>query len=133
MKKVDLSRDGWFRDETDGLKLQGHSDMKEKRKSQAKGKEIDLVEQREAIDERPQGLSAMVAKIQMDDISSDEEVLERSDDNNDNDFANESESSDPDSSDSSSRFLLKINRSNGLCVFDEVQTLIVLTIYTDLY
>ena len=106
---------------------------KKKKKSQAKGKEIDLVEQREVIDERPQGLSAMVAKIQMDDISSDEEVLERSDDNNDNDFANESESSDPDSSDSSSRFLLKINRSNGLCVFDEVQTLIVLTIYTDLY
>ena len=62
MKKVDLSRDGCFRDETDRLKLQGHSDMKEKRKSQAKGKEIDLVKQREAIDERPQGLSAMVTK-----------------------------------------------------------------------
>ena len=111
----------------------GHSDMKEKRKSQAKGKEIDLVEQREAIDERPQGLSAMVAKIQMDDISSDEEVLEGSEDNNDNDFANESESSDPDSSDSSGRFLLKINRSNDLCVFDEVQTPTVLTIQTGFY
>ena len=132
MKKVDLNRDGWFRDETNGLKLQGYSDMKEKRKSQAKGKEIDLVEQREAIDERPQGLSAMVAKIQMD-ISSDEEVLEGSDDNNDNDFVNESESSDPDSSDSSGRFLLKMNLSNGLCVFDEVQTPTVLTIHTDLY
>ena len=106
--------------------------MKEKRKSQAKGKEIDLVEQTEVIDERPQGLSAMVAKIQMD-ISSDEEVLEGSDDNNDNDFVNESESSDSDSSDSSGRFLLKMNRSNGLCVFDEVQTPTVLTIHTDLY
>ena len=72
-------------------------------------------------------------KIQMDDISSDQEVLKGSDDNNDNDFANESESSDPDSSDSSSRVLLKINRSNGLCVFDEVQIPTVLTIQTDFY
>ena len=63
--------------------------MKEKRKSQAKRKEVDLAEQSKAIDERPQGLSAMVAKIQMDDISPDEELLERSDDNNDIDFASE--------------------------------------------
>ena len=55
----------------------------------------------------------------MDDISSDEEVLEGSDDNNDTDFASESESSDSDSSASSDRFLLKINRSNGLYIFDE--------------
>ena len=69
--------------------------MKEKRKSQAKGKEVDLVKQSKAIDERPQRLSAVVAKIQMDDISSDEEELEESD-NNDTDFASESDSSDSD-------------------------------------
>ena len=67
--------------------------MKEKRKSQAKGKEVDLVKQSKAIDERPQRLSTVVAKIQMDDISSDEEELEQTD-NNDTDFASESDSSD---------------------------------------
>ena len=67
--------------------------MKEKRKSQAKGKEVDLVKQSKAIDERPQRLSTVVAKIQMDDISSDEEELEESD-NNDSEFASESDSSD---------------------------------------
>ena len=46
---------------------------KGKRKSQVKGKEVDLVKQRKKIDERPQRLSAVVAKFQMDDISSDEE------------------------------------------------------------
>ena len=69
--------------------------MKEKRKSQAKGKEVDLVKQSKAIDERPQRLSAVVAKVQMDDISSNEEELEESD-NNDTDFPSESDSSDPD-------------------------------------
>ena len=64
--------------------------MKEKRKSQAKGKEVDLVKQSTATDERPQRLSAVVAKIQMNDISPDEEELEESD-NNDTDFASESE------------------------------------------
>ena len=65
--------------------------MKGKRKSQAKGKEVDLVKQSKAIDERPQRLSAVLAKIQMDDISLDEEELEESD-NNDTDFAIESDS-----------------------------------------
>ena len=37
--------------------------MKGKGKSQAKGKEVDLVEQSKAIDEKPQGLSTVVAKI----------------------------------------------------------------------
>ena len=46
---------------------------KGKRKSQAKGKVVDLVKQRKKIDERPQRLSAVVAKVQMDDISLDEE------------------------------------------------------------
>ena len=67
--KVDL------RDETNGLKLfwykcpQVTSLMKEKRKSQAKGKEIDLVEQSKATDEGdwPQRLIAVIAKIQMDE------------------------------------------------------------------
>ena len=69
MTKVDPSRDGWLRDETNGLKpfwyecSQLPTPMKEKRKSQAKGKEVDLVEQNKATDERPQGLSAVVAKI----------------------------------------------------------------------
>ena len=95
MKKLDPSRDGWCKDETNGLRRfwyecsQLPTPMKEKRKSQAKRKEVDLAEQSKAIDERPQGLSAMVAKIQMDDISPDEELLERSDDNNDIDFASE--------------------------------------------
>ena len=98
MTKVDPSRDGWLRDETNGLKpfwyecSQLPTSMKGKRKSQAKGKEVDLVEHGKAIDERPQRLSAVVAKIQMDDISSDEEVLERSDNNHDSDCANESDS-----------------------------------------
>ena len=90
--------------------------MKEKRKLQAKGEGVDLVEQSKAIDERPQGLSGVIVKIQIDNISSDEEVLEGSDDSNDTDFASESESS---GSDTSDRFLLKINRSSGLCIFDE--------------
>ena len=55
------------------------------------GKEIDLVKQSKTIDESPQRLNAVVAKIQMDDISSDEEELEESD-NNDTDFASESDS-----------------------------------------
>ena len=54
--------------------------MKEKRKSQGKGKEVDLVKQSKEIDERPQGL----------DIGTDEEELEESD-NNDTDFESESE------------------------------------------
>ena len=94
--KVDPCRAGWLRDETNGLKpfwyecRQLPSSMKEKRKSQAKGKEVDLVKQSTATDERPQRLSAVVAKIQMNDISPDEEELEESD-NNDTDFASESE------------------------------------------
>ena len=67
--------------------------MKGKRKSQAKRKEVDLVEQSKAIDERPQRLSVVVAKIQMDDISSDEKELEESDDN-DTHLASESDDSD---------------------------------------
>ena len=58
----------------------------------------------------------MVAKIQMIDILSDEKLLEESDDKNDTDFASEKNSSDSDSLD---RFLLKINRSNGLYIFGE--------------
>ena len=69
--------------------------MKGKRKSQAMGKEADLGKQSKAVDESPQLLSTVVAKIQMDDISSDEEELEESD-NNDTDFASESDSSDSD-------------------------------------
>ena len=96
--KEDPCRAGWLRDETNGLKpfwyecRQLPSSMKEKRKSQAKGKEVDLVKQSTATDERPQRLSAVVAKIQMNDISPDEEELEESD-NNDTDFASESDSS----------------------------------------
>ena len=66
--------------------------MKEKRKSQPKEKEVDLVKQSKAIAERPQRLSAAVAKIEMDDISSEEEELKESD-NGDTDFASESDSS----------------------------------------
>ena len=66
--------------------------LKGKRKPQAKGREVDIVEQSKAIDERPQGLSDVVAKIQMDDIPSDEEELDESDDN-DTDFASESDRS----------------------------------------
>ena len=63
------------------------------KKSQAKQEEVDLVEQSKAIDERPQRLSALVAKIQMDDISSEEEELEKSD-NSDTTFASKSVNSD---------------------------------------
>ena len=65
--------------------------MKEKRKSQTKGKEVDLVKQSKTINERPQQLSAIVANIQMCDISSDEE---EESDNNGTEFARESDSSD---------------------------------------
>ena len=47
-----------------------------KKKIQAKGREVDLVEQSKKIDKRPQRLSAVSVKIQMDDISSDVEDLE---------------------------------------------------------
>ena len=66
--------------------------MKEKQKSQAKGKEVDLVKQSKAIDEWPQRLSAVVAKIHMEN-STDEEELEESD-NNGTDFSSENDSSD---------------------------------------
>ena len=69
--------------------------MKEKRKSQAKKKELNLVEQSRTTEERPQQLSAMVEKIQMEDISSEGKELEESDDN-DTDFATQSDSSDAD-------------------------------------
>ena len=69
--------------------------MKGKRKSQAKGKEVDLVEQSKVIDERPQRFSAAVAKIQMDDASSDEEESEESD-NDDTDLKSKSDNSDSD-------------------------------------
>ena len=64
-----------------------------KKKSQAKGKEVDLVKQSKAINENPQQLSAIVANIQMCDISSDEE---EESDNNGTEFARESDSSDSD-------------------------------------
>ena len=60
--------------------------MRRKRKSQAIGKEVNLVKQSKATDESLQRLGAVVAKIQMDDTSLDEEELEESD-NNDTDFA----------------------------------------------
>ena len=66
-----------------------------KRKSQTKGKEVDLVKQSKVIDERPQRLSAVVAKIRLDDKWLDEEELEESD-NNDTDFASDGDSSDSD-------------------------------------
>ena len=66
-----------------------------KRKSQAKGKEVDLVKQSKVIDERPQRLSAVVAKIRLDDKWLDEKELEESD-NNETDFASDSDSSDSD-------------------------------------
>ena len=56
--KVDPCRAGWLRDETNGLKLfwyecrQLSTLLKGKRKLQANGKEISLVEQNKAIDER---------------------------------------------------------------------------------
>ena len=58
--KADHCGGGGLRDETIRLKLfrcecsQLLSSMKGKRKSQAKGKDVDLVEQSKAIDERPQ-------------------------------------------------------------------------------
>ena len=125
MNKVDASRDSWFRDDTNGLKpfwyecSQLTTPIKANRKSEANGNKVGLVEQSETFDEAPQGLSAMVAKIQMGDISSDKNVLEESDNNNDTEVESESGGSDSDSSDSSDRFLLKINCSNGLCIFDE--------------
>ena len=61
---------------------------------QREKKQIQLNKEK-AIDERPQRLSAVVAKIQMDDISSGAEELEEND-NNDTDFSSESDSSDPD-------------------------------------
>ena len=97
--KVDPCRAGWLRDETNGLKLfqyecsQLPTSMKGKRKSQAKRKEVDLVEQSKEIDERPQRLNVVVAKIRMNDISSDEKELEESDDN-DTHLASESDDSD---------------------------------------
>ena len=69
--------------------------MKGKRKSQAKGKEVDLIEQSKAIYERPERFSAAVAKIQMDDLSSDEKESEESD-NDDTDLTSKSENSDSD-------------------------------------
>ena len=62
MTKVGPCRAGWLRDETNGLKpfwyecRQLPTSMKGKRKSQGKGKEVDLVKQSKEIDERPQGL-----------------------------------------------------------------------------
>ena len=102
IKKVEPSRTAWLRDETIKTILvwiwmyecsQPPSSMKWKRKSQAKGREVDLIEQSKAIDERTRQLNAVVAKIQMDDISSDEEELEESDDN-ETKFASESDGSD---------------------------------------
>ena len=72
--KVEPCRAGWLRNETNGLKLfwyecrQLPTSVKGKTKSQTKGKEVDLVKQSKAIDERTQRLSAVVAKIQMDNI-----------------------------------------------------------------
>ena len=96
--KVEPCRARWLRDEANGLKpfqyecSQLPTSMKEKRKSQPKEKEVDLVKQSKATAERPQRLSAAVAKIEMDDISSEEEELKESD-NDDTDFASESDSS----------------------------------------
>ena len=69
--------------------------MKGERKSQGKGKKVDLVKQSKTIDKRPQRISVVVAKIHMDDISQDEKDLEDRD-NNDTDFASESDSSNSD-------------------------------------
>ena len=83
--KVDPCRARWLRDETNGSKpfwyecSQLPTSMKGNRKSQAKGKEVDFVKQSKTIVERPQRLSSVVAKVQTDDISSDEEELEKSD------------------------------------------------------
>ena len=74
-----LWRAGWLREETNGLKpfwyeySQLPTSMKGNRKSQAKGKEVDLVKQSKAIDGRPQQLGAVAAKIQMDNIASEKE------------------------------------------------------------
>ena len=111
MIKVDPSTARWLRDKTNGLKpfwyecSQLPTSMKGK-KPKAKRQDVDLVEQSKVIDERPQELGALVAKFQMDGISSDGEILEESDDNNDTDFASKSDSSDSD-------------RSNGLYILDE--------------
>ena len=90
-------RHGWLIDETKTFWYeysQLPTSMKGKRKSQTKGKETDLVEQSKAIDERPQQLSAVVTKIQIEDITLDEEELEEGDNNNDTKFENESDMSD---------------------------------------
>ena len=56
--KVDLSRAHWLRHETNKRKLMWYESsqlsMKGRRKSQGKGKEVDLAEQSKVIDERPQ-------------------------------------------------------------------------------
>ena len=60
--KEDPCRAGWLRDETNGLKPFWYecsrlpASIKGKRKSQAKGKEVDLVKQSKTIDEIPQQL-----------------------------------------------------------------------------
>ena len=66
-----------------------------KKKIQAKGREVDLVEQIKEIDKRAQRVSAVLVKIQMDDMSSDVEDLEEID-NYDNDIASKSDSLDSD-------------------------------------
>ena len=103
IKKVDTCRAGWLRDKTNWLKpfwyewSQLPTSVKGKEKKIAsKGIEVDLTLQSKAIDERPQQLSAMVAKVQMDDISPDEEELEESDDGIDMDFPSEIDCSDSD-------------------------------------
>ena len=100
--QVDPCIAGWLRDKTNGLKPvwyecnQQPISTKRKRKSQAKVKIVDLVEQSNTTDERPQRLSVVIAKVQIDNISLGEERLEESDGNNDTDFARESDSSDSD-------------------------------------
>ena len=55
--------------------------------------EVDLPDQSKAIAKRTQRLSGVVVKLRIDDISSDKEGFEKSDDGIDNDLANESDSS----------------------------------------
>ena len=74
MIKVDPSTARWLRDKTNWLKpfwyecSQLPTSMKGK-KPKAKRQDVDLAEQSKVIDERPQQLSALIAKIQMDGIS----------------------------------------------------------------
>ena len=68
-------------------------EMKKKITGKGNRREVELIEQSKAIDERTRQLNAVVAKIQMDDISSDEEELEESD-YNETELASESDSSD---------------------------------------